>query len=365
MNTSKILPLAVLGLLACSSGLQAQGSNSNNLLPVVIVIRHGEDRDPFIDAKDKNNAALNNWKTSWAPNWPNYTLPNSTNVQVHQHGLSDFGEKQAAFLVTSLPELLKSENFMPIARVVTKDPWTDNESGGWPTPNPFDTAWPLIKTLGIQDVMLIKDKKGTNPYGPRAGKKNETVDKDLLAMLPCYHGEPDKPADSILPTDSEGKVTGSTLIVWDGQGMWGPHPKDGWYWADDFDKPEDFAGKFSKTGANVLRLLGGLRIPNILRERSPQGGGGLPGKARRLYLFYPRYGTGPLYSQIAPQIIKASEEFHGTNNYGTNTIITPKYDLMVWDLLSPENKPTGWTNIATFQVSEATKVETILRNQTR
>jgi hypothetical protein len=219
----------------------AQTTNTNTKLPAVIVIRHGEDLDDFIKAADNDNSALGDWKKDWAPNWPNYTLPNGTSVQVRSHGLSKQGEGQATFLAKSLPAVLEENNFLPVTRVVTKDPyWTNSPVD--PTPNPFDTAWPFIKTHGITDVMLIKAEKGTNSCGPLAGQINKTVDKDLLAMLPYYHRSPEKFADSILPTNAQGAPTGSTLIVWDGQGMWGPHKTDEpgkpWYWGDDLPAPE-------------------------------------------------------------------------------------------------------------------------------
>jgi len=338
------LTLPLLFAAACGvplmAPLDAAAQATNEPLPAVIVIRHGDDIKGRAWPTDK--ADVKTWSQKWAPNWPNYTLPNGSNVQVHMHGLSSNGEGQAKWLAEKLPELLAKEgvNFMPITRVVTKDPWTKDGDDA-PTPNPFDTAWPFIKTHGIKDVMLIKAEKGINRFGPRAGKKNETVDLGLMEMLPCYHGSITnaKPSDSIFPTNASGQITGSTLVVWDGQGMWGPHVKDEkndiWYWADDTEQNTDKPVKV--VGANVLRLLGGKVIGDeILKE--PQAG-----KASPLYLFYPRYGR--------EQGDKSDEatRYH-IEQYGTNV---PEYDVMVWDILMDDNKsPTGWKNAVNIEVDE-------------
>lgn len=331
--------------------LDAAAQATNEPLPAVIVIRHGEDLDNFISAADTNKDGLSQWKSNWAPSWPKYALPNGSNIQVRMHGLSSLGEKQGAWLATNLPTLLQNHNFLPITRVVTKDPYTLNEKNEPPTPNPFDTAWPFIKTHGIKDVMLIKAEKGTNRFGPRAGEKNKTVDLGLLEMLPCYHGSITnaKPSDSILPTNAVGEATGSTLIVWDGQGMWGPH--DGpWYWADDTEQKS--ANPTKVVGANILRLLGGTLIGNELLNRWPTLEGGLPGKAKRLYLFYPRFGTGPFWAKKSPTANNDHVALYGEN--------VPEYDLMVWDIPTDNNTgPTGWKNVINIAVDEPTGREEI------
>jgi hypothetical protein len=342
-----LLAAAVLGQLANAQ----TNTPAEPQIPAVIVIRHGDDLTTSWPTK-REEKDVTNWIDTWATNWTNYTLPNGKNVQVHAHGLSALGEKQAAWLATNLPTLLKEENFLPITRVVTKDPWTTNEQGRDPTPNPFDTAWPLIKTLGIQDVILVPAKKGINPYGPRAGKTNETVDKDLLAMLPCYHGSTNdaKPSDSILPTDSTGQPIGSTLIVWDGQGMWGPHEGKVWYWADDTEQKTKTDTQVKVVGANILRLLGGKVIGDEILRRPYEEGGGKADKARRAYLFYPRYGTGQFWAGKSATAIHIAQ-------YGNNV---PEYDLMVWD--TPTNnigQPTGWENVVNFSVDEEHSVESI------
>lgn len=338
----------VLGLLACSPQLGAQTANAP--VPAVIVIRHGEDLKGTWPT-DKADKDVKTWIQNWAPGWPKYTLPNGTSVTVHQHGLSPLGEKQAAWLATNLPALLKDKdvNFMPITRVVTKDPFTPDGSS-WPTPNPFDTAWPFIKANNIRDVVLVAPKKGVNPYGPRANQINETVDKELLDMLPCYNGSTknEKPSDSILPTDASGEVTGSTLIVWDGQGMWGPHIGEDWYWADDTDH-EDQDRKDKVVGANILRLLGGTVIGDGIFNKSSSKGGGIAGKARRVYLFYPRFGAGAFWKSKSSEANNAHIARHGEN--------VPEYDLMVWDISTNDNGPTGWKNVVNFSVDEEQGIE--------
>jgi hypothetical protein len=206
--------------------------------------------------------------------------------------------------------------------------------------------------------MLIKAEKGTNAYGPLTGQINKTVDKDLLAMLPYYHRRPEKFADSILPTNAQGIPTGSTLIVWDGQGMWGPHKTDGWYWGDDIPAPEGGAGKYdTNDGANILRLLGGLKIGNDIRDNIKSKGGTLPGKMARMYIFYPRYGTGPLATNVAPAIIETNIQIEQQDAGVTNTnVLPPKYDLMIWD---PVDVTKGWTDIVNFQINEADETEII------
>jgi len=366
-------PARILAAAICCwpllAPIRATAQTAVDSQPAVIVIRHGEDRKPFIAATNSDNSALSDWKKAWATNWPNYTLPDGGKVEVRQHGLSTNGEAQAVFLANSLPALLAANNFLPVTRVVTKDPYWTN-SRDYPTPNPFDTAWPFIKKHGITDVILIKAEKGTNSYGPLAGQTNKTVDKDLLAMLPYYHRSPEKFADSILPTNSQGQPTGSTLIVWDGQGMWGPHktdePNEPWYWGDDIPAPEGATGKYdTNDGANILRLLGGLKIGNDIRDNVREKGGNIPLKMARMYVFYPRDGTGPLATNEAPAIIATNIAIEGTNAGITNTnVLPPKYNLMVWDAV-PKVSLTqkiagtqGWTNTVNFEVNEVYETET-------
>jgi hypothetical protein len=379
----KTLPLLVAAVGGVSLMTPAGARAQTTPLPAVIVVRHGEDlTGPFIT--NSNDSRLQDWKKNWAPDWPTYDLPTpnteeaarnasryggpqpgvysptlypTKKIQVVVHRLSDDGEKQAAFLAKSLSPLLETNNFLPVTRVVTKEPPSPVDNA--PTPNPFDTAWPLIKTLGISDVMLIKDKKGTNAYGPLAGQTNKTVDKDLLAMLPYYHRSPEKFADSILPTNAQGIPTGSTLIVWDGQGMWGPH-KDDWYWGDDIPAPEGGTGKYdTNDGANILRLLGGLKIGNDIRDNVEDKGGTIPHKMARMYVFYPRSGTGPLATNEAPAIIQANirneQEDAGITNM---SVIPQKYNLMVWDAVPKRGGTKGWTNTINFEINEVDESET-------
>ena len=332
----------------------AAAQAANEPVPAVIVIRHGDDIKDRAWPTKSTDALVTNWVNTWAPNWSNYTLPNGSNVQVRMHGLSSNGEGQAKWLAENLPALLAKEgvNFMPITRVVTKDPWTKDGNLD-PTPNPFDTAWPFIKKNNIQDVVLVPAKKGINPYGPRANKVNETVDEGLLKMLPCYHGTNNptnnnvKPSDSILPTNASGQITGSTLVVWDGQGMWGPH--DGpWYWADD-EKPKT-EKKYRIVGANVLRLLGGKEIGNYILNAPPDEGGDIAGKANRLYMFYPRYGRGQ--GDKSDAATSEHIKFYGTN--------VPEYDVMVWDIpTDKDGRPTSWKNVVNIEVDEHAGFEVI------
>jgi hypothetical protein len=359
----KTLPLlfAAVCVVPLIAPLDAAAQATNPPVPAVIVIRHGDDIKGEWPKKS-TDAKVTNWANTWATNWPKYTLPNSSIVEVRQHGLSTNGEAQAVFLAKSLPALLAANNFLPVTRVVTKDPYWTN-SPDYPTPNPFDTAWPFIKTNNITDVILVKAEKGTNAYGPLTGQVNQTVDKDLLAMLPYYHRSPEKFADSILPTNALGQPTGSTLIVWDGQGMWGPHtpkPDDKWYWSDDIPADGGEKGPYATTnGANILRLLGGFKIGNDIRENATNEGGGLPLKMARMYVFYPRSGTGPLATNEAPAIIQANIQIEQEDAGITNTnVIPPKYDLMVWDAVPVPGGTQGWSNTINFEVNEADETET-------
>jgi hypothetical protein len=383
----KTLPLLVAAVGGVSLMTPAGARAQTTPLPAVIVVRHGEDlTGPFIT--NSNDSRLQDWKKNWAPDWPTYDLPTpnteeaarnasryggpqpgvysptlypTKKIQVVVHRLSDEGEKQAAFLAKSLSPLLETNKFLPVTRVVTKEPPSPVDNA--PTPNPFDTAWPFIKTHGITDVILVKPQKGTNAYGPLKGQVNQTVDKDLLAMLPYYHRSPEKFADSILPTNALGQPTGSTLIVWDGQGMWGPHtpkPDDKWYWSDDIPADGGEKGPYATTnGANILRLLGGFKIGNDIRENATNKGGGLPGKMARMYIFYPRSGTGPLATNEAPAIIQANIQIEQEDAGITNMSVIPqKYNLMVWDAVPKPGGTKGWTNTINFQINEADESET-------
>ncbi len=379
----KTLPLLVAAVGGVSLMTPAGARAQTTPLPAVIVVRHGEDlTEPFIT--NSNDSRLQYWKKNWAPDWPAYDLPTpnteeaarnasryggpqpgvysptlypTQKIQVVVHRLSDVGEKQAAFLAKSLSPLLETNNFLPVTRVVTKEPPSPRDNA--PTPNPFDTAWPFIKTHGITDVILIKPKKGTNPYGPLTGQVNQTVDKDLLAMLPYYHRSPEKFADSILPTNSQGQPTGSTLIVWDAEGLWGGSKNSAGTrcWSDDIAGPQEGTGCYkTNEGANILRLLGGFKIGNDIRDNVKAKGGTVPGKMARMYVFYPRYGTGPLATNEAPAIIQANIQIEQEDAGITNAqAIPPKYNLMVWDAVGLTN---GWTNIINFEINEVDESET-------
>ena len=76
----------------------------------------------------------------------------------------------------------------------------------------------------------------------------------------------------------------------------------------------------------------------------------------RMYVFYPRYGTGPLATNEAPAIIQANIQIEHEDAGITNAqAIPPKYNLMVWDAVGLTN---GWTNIINSEINEVDESET-------
>ena len=86
------------------------------------------------------------------------TLPNGQQLN-YQTKLNDEGKQCSKQLSTLLPEFIMTKKMYPISRVITVHPTQINpKTGQYPTPNPFDTAYPLIKSQNTQDVVLL-----TNP----------------------------------------------------------------------------------------------------------------------------------------------------------------------------------------------------------
>lgn len=139
----------------------------------IIVLRHAEDLSG-----------------GWPLSSDVFTLPDGVRVPVPQHGLSSAGFTRAKLLPSVIPKWMTASGFGPIGRVITKDP-----SKLAYTPNPFDTIYPTLQAQRVMDVVLLPGLT------------------DLQKRM----------ADStqLFPT------TGSLLICWDAEGMWGPKDASG------------------------------------------------------------------------------------------------------------------------------------------
>jgi hypothetical protein len=202
------------------------------LTNALIVIRHGEDLNK--DWPTPNKGKLENWKKTVNEKWPVYEVKHTVvheigwikdghkvetanSLEVLQHGLSDVpqmnkdgnpkkyaGETQAEGLGVHLAKCLSDNGYAEVTKVVTKNPSVTNPNGNYPTPNPFDTVYPFIKSAGFKGgdsneaVLLI------NP------DNYKLVDPGLASMLDSGSLYP--------PNDGNG---GSTLLCWDKEGLWG------------------------------------------------------------------------------------------------------------------------------------------------
>jgi hypothetical protein len=256
----------------------------------IIVIRHGEDLDSDTTGWIQTNKkyakggeltpADREWVDSYVPTWPNYALPantkkisiksgNRVEVQdqnpsliVHQHGLSAEGGKQAKFLgstqakygTNTFDYLTTYLDVAPITRVITKDP-----SDSAATPNPFDTVYPYLKNFKGELLLIAPGiNKKTNPI----------IDESLAAMLPDFKNNKLVGNPPLLDSNT----TGSTLIVWDAEGIWGPKVGK--------DRPMN--------SGSLLTKLGEPGISKNIEQSSYVNGGGCPAKAARIYVFHPR-----------------------------------------------------------------------------
>ncbi len=215
----------------------------------IIVIRHGQDRKP----EDTKREPYSYYWKGIAPNWPKYTLSNGylynqrigsddlptnsvTVLTDAGHRLNETGELQAKRLQADpdglqvdLLKILTSATpaqlgpFAPVTRAITIDPSTSSSSGEQATSNPFATIYPFLKTdetfnvcntESNRNLLLIntKTKKTVNPtsritFKDDTKKYNLIVADGLQEMIN---------ADTLLPNDG-----GSTLLCWDGEGLWG------------------------------------------------------------------------------------------------------------------------------------------------
>lgn len=287
-----------LAILALSGQAPVRAQDASAKKPVLIVIRHGEDRKGgWINGSDglvngttplgwgtekwKNSV----WKTQIAPNWPEYALPaNTVTVDasgtsktalpfiVNQHGLSTEGEKQALFLRDVAYDILTKElGYAPITRIVTKLPSGTGPNYSWPTPNPFDTVYPLAQKLKDSvELMLIKPELSIPKNEAKNDETRRTmnpVDPGLSKMLPDIQVGATPKWDTLM----DGK--GSTLLCWDAEGLWG------------LDLSND------ERSYNLQSILFKMGSPSLSEYFSGMGfiadayGRGVPEKGTRLYVF--------------------------------------------------------------------------------
>ena len=213
----------------------------------IIVIRHGQDRKK----EDQIRVPSSYWK-GIAPSWPKYTLSNGylynqrigsddlptdsvTVLTGAGHRLNETGELQAKRLQADpdglqvdILKILTSATpaqlgpFAPVTRAITIDPST-SFNFEQATSNPFATIYPFLKTdetfnvcntESNRNLLLINTKtvKTVNPtsritFKDDTKKYNLIVADGLQEMIN---------ADTLLPNDG-----GSTLLCWDGEGLWG------------------------------------------------------------------------------------------------------------------------------------------------
>lgn len=248
--------------------------------PVLVVLRHGQDiKGSWIESREK---LTDTWK-DLVPQWPTYRLeslaiwamPSNASLSsmtVFQHGLSAEGEAQAVFLGKNLPWLVEKLNGLPITTVISKRPDMKNPDGSNPTPNPFDTIVPFLKYSGFRGELILIDPGVDNAINP-------LVDNGLAVKLPDFEAQPAKPGSL-----QQGAQGGSILLCWDAEGLWGKgetvvNGKSYRAWSED----------------NILNKLSTPAIDDHLMGDRPdlgahefEEGKGVPGKASRLYFFYPR-----------------------------------------------------------------------------
>ena len=256
MKSAKQLSFMVFVLLMFVASQFAMTASSRLVTPklaitgnqAIIVIRHGKDR-----AKGDNERKPSDYWKGISPAWPKYTLSNGylynqrigsndlptdsvTVLTGAGHRLNETGELQAKRLQADpnglqvdLLKILTSATpaqlgpFAPVTRAITIDPSTSSSNGEQATSNPFATIYPFLKTdetfndcntESKRNLLLINTKtaKTVSPNSPITFKDdtkqyNLIVADGLQEMIN---------ADTLLPNDG-----GSTLLCWDGEGLWG------------------------------------------------------------------------------------------------------------------------------------------------
>ncbi len=288
----RLAPAFIFAGLVCMA--QAQQAETEIPKPAVVVIRHGEDLDVWIKGTDTNNEGMTNWKAV-VPDWPNYTT-SAGDFTVPQHGLSATGEEQALFLGENLQRLMKWAGCESITRVITKKPYGKNEKGEDPTPNPFDTIYPFLQVRNSEDAANPKPNE-LILIAPGKEQSNPLLDRDLVAMLPNEFSKPPKMSNTLLRDQG----SGSTLLCWDAEGLWG----------------EAVGEKPNRTRPfdpnSILRMMGGYTMGNYFKDEPKEAGGGCPDKAARLYIFTrrPETGTSEIPQKFNCEVIDLKKNDNG------------------------------------------------------
>jgi hypothetical protein len=254
MKSSKQLSFMVFVLLMFVASQFAMTASSRLVTPkqaitgtqAIIVIRHGQDRKK----EDNTREPFSYWK-GIAPSWPKYTLSNGylynqrigsndlptdsvTVLTGAGHRLNETGELQATRLQVDLLKILKSATpaqlgpFAPVTRAITIDPSTSSSSNEQATSNPFATIYPFLKTdetfnvcntESNRNLLLINTKtdKTVTPTS-RITFKDDTKTYNLIVADGLQEMINN---DTLLPSDG-----GSTLLCWDGEGLWGEEKID-------------------------------------------------------------------------------------------------------------------------------------------
>ncbi len=267
MKSSKKLSLMSFALLMFVASQFAMTASSRLVTPqsgmpmvalpqppyqAIIVIRHGQDRKK----DDPVNTPSSVYWNDISPAWPKYTLSNNRPLYNQRigsndlptdsvtvltgagHRLNETGEFQAKRLQADPNELEKVDllkiltsatpaqqmgPFAPVTRAITIDPSTISSSYEQATSNPFATIYPFLKedstftsknTVDNRNLLLIntKTEKTVTPTS-RITFKDDTKTYNLIVADGLQEMINN---DTLLPSDG-----GSTLLCWDGEGLWG------------------------------------------------------------------------------------------------------------------------------------------------
>jgi hypothetical protein len=218
----------------------------------IIVIRHGQDRKK----EDLVNTPSSDYWNDISPAWPKYTLSNNRplyNQRIGSNGLptdsvtvltgaghrlNETGEFQAKRLQADPSELEKVDllkiltsatpaqqmgPFAPVTRAITIDPSTSSSNYEQATSNPFATIYPFLKedstftsknTVDNRNLLLINTKTAKTVSPKSLIELSTPPSKSTLIVADGLQEMINN--DTLLPSDG-----GSTLLCWDGEGMWG------------------------------------------------------------------------------------------------------------------------------------------------
>ena len=115
---------------SCDMGNVEKNSNKK-----IIIIRHGQDKDPADSYYDHGGKKFKAY------------LPNNSTKEYGLQWLSDIGCEQAEAYAIALPKFIKQQKYSPVVKVFTQDPDPFGE-----TSNPMRTIYDFIINCDIQDV---------------------------------------------------------------------------------------------------------------------------------------------------------------------------------------------------------------------